>query len=289
MQARETLTKQWDELGLSDEERLYFRPFDSETYTDTLLAAHDEEIAKNNNKLKVMRPLIKKIEQREKILQQKIEFEATSTDPSRLLSRGKRDPGRLLREEKFRKTLQTSLPQLEKDLLVELAEWEREHECPFTYKGKEYLHHMREQKELEQREESEAKARRKLEKVVPKTHDVTQFLSPARQPLTPKRTTAPAKTPNSRGTPAHTPSRHQTPSAGSNRRTPMKGASLTPAKRPQPQPARTAFQVLNNIPLGKVECDSSSFDDDYIDDTLSPMHTTQQEGSPPKRQKIEIS
>jgi len=69
----------------------------------------------------------------------------------------------------------------------------------------------------------------------------------------------------------------------------MKGASLTPAKRPQPQPARTAFQVLSNIPLGKVECDSSSFGDDYIDDTLSPMHTTQQEGSPPKRQKIEIS
>lgn len=44
------------------------------------------------------------IEKREELLREKKEFEAVANDSTRLLSK-KRDPGRLLREEKFRKML----------------------------------------------------------------------------------------------------------------------------------------------------------------------------------------
>ena len=83
------------------------------------------------------------IKRREEILDQKREFDNTSTDPDRLLSK-KRDPGRLLREEKFRKTINKELPKLDSKIKKLINEWEQNHQEHFIYEGLRYIDQIHE-------------------------------------------------------------------------------------------------------------------------------------------------
>lgn len=66
------------------------------------------------------------------------EFEATTRDPNRLFSKGQRDPGRLLREEKFRKRISRELPKVIKELEGSLLEYEAMKGRPFLVHGRPY-------------------------------------------------------------------------------------------------------------------------------------------------------
>jgi protein regulator of cytokinesis 1 len=78
------------------------------------------------------------LNQRETILQQKREFDSSSADPDRLLSK-KRDPGRLLREEKFRKVVAKELPKIESKLKTSIDDWQTTYQQPFIWEGRYYL------------------------------------------------------------------------------------------------------------------------------------------------------
>ncbi len=71
------------------------------------------------------------------------ELAASSQDASRLMARGqkgeRRDPTRLLREEKMRKRIAKELPKVEADLRRALEDWEDEYGRPFCVKGERYL------------------------------------------------------------------------------------------------------------------------------------------------------
>lgn len=71
------------------------------------------------------------------------DLQASSQDASRLMARGnkgeRRDPTRLLREEKMRKRIAKELPKLEVDLRKILERWEDEYGRPFLVHGSRYL------------------------------------------------------------------------------------------------------------------------------------------------------
>ncbi|KAG9393962.1 hypothetical protein J8273_4562 [Carpediemonas membranifera] len=74
-----------------------------------------------NQRVEAVLPILDLVGKREKILRDKEQFEKNSADPARLT---KRDPGRLLREEKFRNTLKKDLPRINKKLIVLIKEYE---------------------------------------------------------------------------------------------------------------------------------------------------------------------
>ena len=77
------------------------------------------------------------------LVKERDDLQASSQDASRLMARGnkgeKRDPTRLLREEKMRKRIAKELPKLEADLNKVLEQWEDEYGRPFLVHGQRYL------------------------------------------------------------------------------------------------------------------------------------------------------
>ena len=96
-------------------------------------------------------PLLTSIRKYFEICEEEKELAAAAMDQSRLMGRGPRDPGRLLREEKMRKRVsrekprvcvcsyhhcnQTKVEQLEQDLLLSIPTWEEENGKPFLVNG----------------------------------------------------------------------------------------------------------------------------------------------------------
>jgi len=136
--ARTRLTELWDKLHVSKEERLNFCAFTSEAYTEALLKAHEEIIEKNEKLLSSLEPILQLIQKREAFLKLKANFEKNTSDPKRLLSKG-RDPGQLLREEKERKIFENKLPLIEEEIVRRLSDWEKASNKVFTYEGQSYL------------------------------------------------------------------------------------------------------------------------------------------------------
>jgi len=165
VEARARIKTFWEELHYGEQERRQFQAAFSEVYTDEALEAHEQEIKRLNSCLAHIRPIVKMIEQREAILKEKVEFEASSSDPNRLLTKKtSRDPGRLLREEKIRKTIEKKLPQLEAKLKQSLIEWEKENQRNFTYYGQRYLDEMELREEIEKQRREEERLRKEREK-----------------------------------------------------------------------------------------------------------------------------
>lgn len=141
--ARYKLQELWDGLYFSEEEMLEFTPAFSDVYSDALLSAHEGEIAR----LEVLReqraPTLQLIDRHRALIKDREDLAASSQDASRLLGRGtkgeKRDPTRLLREEKMRKRITKDLPKIEVDLKKVLECWENEYGRPFLVHGQRYL------------------------------------------------------------------------------------------------------------------------------------------------------
>ncbi|KAJ4456679.1 putative Microtubule-associated protein; MAP65/ASE1-type [Paratrimastix pyriformis] len=104
------------------------------------ITQHEEMLATLEGRLAQLRPILALVGQREELIMQKVEFEKATSDPSRLCSKAPRDPGRLLREEKFRKAIKRELPKLNTGLQAAIQEWETSTGQHFLYCGQRYIH-----------------------------------------------------------------------------------------------------------------------------------------------------
>ncbi|CDO70098.1 hypothetical protein BN946_scf184806.g25 [Trametes cinnabarina] len=141
--ARAEISKLWDDLLIGEEERADFAPFADgqlqsyeqpsrsltlfiDEHTEELLTIHEEEIRRLKEERRLKGSLLNSVKKYFDILEDEKELAAAASDQSRLLGRGPRDPGRLLREEKMRKRVTKEKPRLEQDLLVSIPAWEAE-------------------------------------------------------------------------------------------------------------------------------------------------------------------
>jgi protein regulator of cytokinesis 1 len=141
--ARFKLQALWDDLYYSEEEMLDFTPAFSDVYSDALLSAHEQEISRLETLKEQRAPILAVIDKHRSIINDRQELEKSSQDASRLTSKGqkgeKRDPGKLLREEKMRKRITKELPKVEAELRKTLEAWEDEYGRPFCVHGERYL------------------------------------------------------------------------------------------------------------------------------------------------------
>ncbi|OLN85690.1 Anaphase spindle elongation protein 1 [Colletotrichum chlorophyti] len=141
--ARCKLQELWDALYLSEDEMLEFTPAFSDVYSDALLEAHEREIARLEAVKEQRAPTLALIDKHKSLTSDRDELAASSQDASRLMLRGqkgeKRDPTRLLREEKMRKRIAKELPKVTIDLRKALERFEDEYGRPFLVHGERYL------------------------------------------------------------------------------------------------------------------------------------------------------
>ncbi|CAK7242314.1 MAG: Microtubule bundling protein [Sporothrix thermara] len=141
--ARCRLQELWDVLYLSEDEMLEFTPAFSDVYSDALLEAHEHEIARLEALREQRAPTLAMVDRHHTLVQERDELAASSQDASRLMMRGqkgeKRDPGKLLREEKTRKRIAKELPKVTAELRKLLEAWEDEYGRPFLVHGERYL------------------------------------------------------------------------------------------------------------------------------------------------------
>lgn len=84
-------------------------------HTEELLSLHEEEIRRLKDERRLKGPLLSSIKKYFDICEDEKELAAAASDQSRLLGRGPRDPGRLLREEKMRKRVTKEKPRVRSD------------------------------------------------------------------------------------------------------------------------------------------------------------------------------
>lgn len=219
--ARFKLQELWDSLYFAEEEMLEFAPAFSDVYSDALLSAHEQEISRLEVLKEQRAPILAVIDRHRSLIQDREDLEKSSQDASRLMAKGakgeRRDPGKLLREEKQRKRITKELPKVEADLRKTLEDWEDEYGRPFCVHGQRYLD------ELEARASRPAAPRSKTPNALPSIREAPKSAgrpatSHGRAPTeAPKSATRPAtshgnlKASTMRGPP---PSRSKTPTVG---------------------------------------------------------------------------
>ncbi|KAF1804907.1 microtubule associated protein-domain-containing protein [Mucor lusitanicus] len=138
--AKEELASLWDKLYYTDKQRAQFQPDQHQDHvTDVVLEAYENEISRLQLELEDSRYILELIEKHMKLKKEVEEFEATTSDPNRLFGKGNRDPGRLLREERFRKRISRELPKVVKELEGALLEYEALKSRPFLVYGRPYF------------------------------------------------------------------------------------------------------------------------------------------------------
>ncbi|KAL2829228.1 microtubule associated protein-domain-containing protein [Aspergillus cavernicola] len=141
--ARCRVQELWDSLYFSEEEMLDFTPAFSDVYSDALLEAHEAEISRLETLKEQRAPTLQLVDRHRSLLAEREALATSSQDASRLMARGntgqRRDPGKLLREEKMRKRITKELPKVESDLRRELENFEDEYGRPFLVHGERYL------------------------------------------------------------------------------------------------------------------------------------------------------
>ena len=141
--ARCRLQELWDGLYFSEEEMLEFAPAFSDVYSDALLSAHEAEIERLEALKEQRAPTLQLIDRHRSLIKDREDLAASSQDASRLLAKPtkgeKRDPTRLLREEKMRKRIAKELPKVEAELKNTLERWEDDYGRPFLVHGTRYL------------------------------------------------------------------------------------------------------------------------------------------------------
>jgi protein regulator of cytokinesis 1 len=142
-EARVKLQELWDALYFSEEEMLDFTPAFSDVCTDALLSSHEAEISRLELLKEQRLPMLRKIDKHRELIKEREDLAQSSQDASRLMAKGgkgeRRDPGKLLREEKMRKRIAKELPKLESELKQTLERYEDEYGRPFLVLGERYL------------------------------------------------------------------------------------------------------------------------------------------------------
>ena len=145
-ETRYKLQELWDALFFSEEEMLEFAPAFSDVYSDALLSAHETEITRLEGLKEQRAPILQLIDNYRSLIKDRDDLTAASQDASRLLMKPnkgeKRDPTRLLREEKMRKRIAKDLPRVEAQLKLALDHWEDDYGRPFLVHGVPYLEEL---------------------------------------------------------------------------------------------------------------------------------------------------
>ena len=139
--ARTRINAIWEELFFSEEEAVEFTPMFCDVYSDALLSAHESEISRLEALKEQRAPMLQLISKHRSLVHDRDELAATSQDASRLIAKKgeRRDPTRLLREEKMRKRIARDLPKVEVEVSRALEKWEDEYGRPFLVFGDRYL------------------------------------------------------------------------------------------------------------------------------------------------------
>ncbi|SPO02939.1 related to microtubule-associated protein [Cephalotrichum gorgonifer] len=141
--ARCKLQELWDALYFSEDEMLEFTPAFSDVYSDALLEAHERELARLEALREQRAPILASVDRHRSLVAEQKELQSSAKDASRLMMRGqkgeRRDPGKLLREEKMRKRIARELPKVSAELRKALNKWENEYGRPFLVHGERYL------------------------------------------------------------------------------------------------------------------------------------------------------
>ncbi|KAF2809238.1 uncharacterized protein BDZ99DRAFT_389705 [Mytilinidion resinicola] len=238
--ARYKLQELWDSLYFSEEEMLDFTPAFSDVYSDALLSAHEAEIARLEALREQRLPTLEMIDRHRELVKEREDLQASSQDASRLMARGqkgeKRDPGKLLREEKMRKRIAKELPKVEAELRKTLENWENEYGRPFLVHGNRYLD------ELYAAASKSAPPRSKTPSVAPQAAPKSAKSAPPSRGNSvrgPPQSTARAKTPTANSF-AMSVSRNPLPSSAAQAGT---GGNKSPSRIPARAP-------LKNMPHG---------------------------------------
>ena len=148
--ARQKIQGLWEELHCSVSQRQAFEPIsvaDSDADENTLVQ-HEVYLEQLKERAEQMRPIIRSINKREKIIADRDDLELREKNGSgadRLNSRGRDAFKRLQEEEKIRARAKKLLPKLNNDLLLSLSEWKVKYGTPLTYDGEEYEGRMERQ------------------------------------------------------------------------------------------------------------------------------------------------
>lgn len=237
--ARYKLQELWDGLYFSEEEMLDFTPAFSDVYSDALLEAHEQEIQRLEALTEQRAPTLALIEQHRSLVKDRDDLQASSQDASRLMGRGqkgeKRDPTRLLREEKMRKRIAKDLPKIAVNLRKVLEKWEDEYGRPFLVHGERYLD------ELEASEAKPAPGPRSKTPAGPPP-STTKKAAPASRTNSVKSNAPPPRAPSRAG--AKTPT---VPGTGTlKRNNPLTASVRGGAHSPSKIPARAPLSNLNH-------------------------------------------
>ena len=201
--ARFKLQELWDSLYFAEEEMLEFTPAFSDVFSDALLSAHEQEIARLEVLKEQRAPILAAVDRHRSLIKDREDLEKSSQDASRLMAKGqkgeRRDPGKLLREEKQRKRITKELPKVEADLRKTLESWEDEYGRPFCVHGQRYLD------ELDANSARAAPPRSKTPNALPPSRDGAKSATRGQAP--PSRSRA--------NTAQRPPTRSKTPTAGS--------------------------------------------------------------------------
>ncbi|KAJ8599013.1 hypothetical protein CTAYLR_007681 [Chrysophaeum taylorii] len=135
---RQRMTELWDEMNVAADERSRFAPFFADDSLDeNALAEHEDMLAKLEARREALQPLLRLVERREELLDEREKIEKLQADPTRLTRRG---PGAHA-ERKYEMEAERRLKQLPKiteKLIALIRDWEAK-EGPFTWRGSSYL------------------------------------------------------------------------------------------------------------------------------------------------------
>ncbi|EXJ78593.1 hypothetical protein A1O1_08994 [Capronia coronata CBS 617.96] len=251
--ARVRLQELWDALYFSEEEMLDFTPAFSDVYSDALLSAHEAEIERLTTLKEQRAPTLAAVEKYKSLIADRDALAASASDASRLLLKPqkgeKRDPGKLLREEKMRKRIAKELPKVTVELKRTLQKYEDEYGRPFLVHGERFLD------EIEEKEVKAPPARSKT----PNSHQPrSKTPAPAQASSKPaagaSRTGSTAR-PQSvmRGPPPR--STTKTPTAGMVRHQQPAPALLSTASHSQ---SKSPSKIPARLPLGNLKHGSNS-------------------------------
>ena len=170
---RADIQQLWDRLHFTQQQQLLFRPFFTtpHTYDDAFLALHETERDRLTTVLSQWRPILSQWEKRCEYRAALSEFEIASSDPDRLVSRGRTNYLLLKEEEKMRNMRDKGLPKVESQLVERVAAWEAEHRERFMLDGVRLLDTLRVEMEewkanavAKKRAAEEARSRTQLER-----------------------------------------------------------------------------------------------------------------------------
>lgn len=133
--ARETLQDLWASLYINEDDRLDFTPAFTDVFTDASLQAHENEIAKLQERLTTLEPLLSLLRRHMALVKERRELAIQTSDSSRFSRRGYNP----MAESKLRTKIESTLPKIEQQLREALHRYEEENLVPFRVWGELYL------------------------------------------------------------------------------------------------------------------------------------------------------